>query len=238
MHWQRKLMLWIAFIFEYLWDTTQLLRYFPFSPTSCELLSFLSIFGIQHNRRCENFSVAVVVNCFHFWVSLGYNTTTSSHSLSQTVLWIAFIFEYLWDTTQLKANWTTTDTRCELLSFLSIFGIQHNTFNISNYFFCVVNCFHFWVSLGYNTTSQIQVATVWKLWIAFIFEYLWDTTQLFLSGWHQSKCCELLSFLSIFGIQHNIAGALAKEIDVVNCFHFWVSLGYNTTVEIFPFFAN
>ena len=169
----------------------------------CELLSFLSIFGIQHNSLFIRLYAAPVVNCFHFWVSLGYNTTFLAPGYKVLMLWIAFIFEYLWDTTQQSTLMVICFIGCELLSFLSIFGIQHNH-ELSDFAdYTVVNCFHFWVSLGYNTTSCKIICNSWPLWIAFIFEYLWDTTQ------HKNRIenlinsCELLSFLSIFGIQHN-----------------------------------
>ena len=44
-----------------------------------------------------------------------------------------------------------------------------------------------------------------------------------------NRCCELLSFFSIFGIQHNLFQIFFQPNAVVNCFHFSVSLGYNTT---------
>ncbi len=143
------------------------------------------------------------MNCFHFWVSLGYNTTASINLSSNSSLWIAFIFEYLWDTTQPTTRRGCCVLSCELLSFLSIFGIQHNKRSLSISNCSVVNCFHFWVSLGYNTTPQYCYLQGSLLWIAFIFEYLWDTTQLICSVLIMPLCCELLSFLSIFGIQHN-----------------------------------
>ena len=144
------------------------------------------------------------MNCFHFWVSLGYNTTNGILSNWFSWLWIAFIFEYLWDTTQLLLISFYTKISCELLSFLSIFGIQHNSLRLWLYASSVVNCFHFWVSLGYNTTTNYLTLQITLLWIAFIFEYLWDTTQLPAKSFVILDRCELLSFLSIFGIQHNI----------------------------------
>ena len=169
----------------------------------CELLSFFSIFGIQHNIINLWFVINIVVNCFHFSVSLGYNTTSQSVRTSINVLWIAFIFQYLWDTTQLDLGVDNDICRCELLSFFSIFGIQHNT-AIKYLAHCiVVNCFHFSVSLGYNTTWRKLLSSLRWLWIAFIFQYLWDTTQLIHFWLSRNHCCELLSFFSIFGIQHN-----------------------------------
>ena len=44
--------------------------------------------------------------------------------------------------------------------------------------------------------------------------------------------CELLSFFSIFGIQNNIISFELQTPFVVNCFHFSVSLGYKTTINI------
>ena len=221
--------LWIAFIFEYLWDTTQPVALLFINFVSCELLSFLSIFGIQHNCETVGKGEDVVVNCFHFWVSLGYNTTHRFHCISSMLLWIAFIFEYLWDTTQQNIYRIAKLESCELLSFLSIFGIQHNPYLFPNQVIIVVNCFHFWVSLGYNTTRKQNSVDFRWLWIAFIFEYLWDTTQQTSMISRFQTCCELLSFLSIFGIQHNKKFNKVFLTIVVNCFHFWVSLGYNTT---------
>ena len=196
-------MLWIAFIFEYLWDTTQQRLEYYWWRCCCELLSFLSIFGIQHNNRLRQDQPRKVVNCFHFWVSLGYNTTNCSKEIVSIMLWIAFIFEYLWDTTQPMVYYPTDLVGCELLSFLSIFGIQHNFCLYPSIRKSVVNCFHFWVSLGYNTTVYAYGYMLHRLWIAFIFEYLWDTTQPRTIWLCRLHCCELLSFLSIFGIQHN-----------------------------------
>ena len=172
------------------------------------------------------------MNCFHFWVSLGYNTTITEVLRDLLELWIAFIFEYLWDTTQRLKNASHKSDSCELLSFLSIFGIQHNQMEMQSKNMIVVNCFHFWVSLGYNTTWRFYFKQCSWLWIAFIFEYLWDTTQHYQVGYYCLSRCELLSFLSIFGIQHNHSRLFKRQWDVVNCFHFWVSLGYNTTSEM------
>ena len=144
--------LWIAFIFQYLWDTKQHFSVFVHYDDSCELLSFFSIFGIQNNNDVYNGK--------------------------RDKLWIAFIFQYLWDTKQLLRITDDSNDGCELLSFFSIFGIQNNnTLQIYN-IFCVVNCFHFSVSLGYKTTRQANRRHFKMLWIAFIFQYLWDTKQL------------------------------------------------------------
>ena len=119
----------------------------------------------------------IVVNCFHFSVSLGYTTTCSHTSKISRRLWIAFIFQYLWDTQQPGKEIQLILLCCELLSFFSIFGIHNNRpFFLHNYRI-VVNCFHFSVSLGYTTTSSKQSLLYVSLWIAFIFQYLWDTQQ-------------------------------------------------------------
>ena len=119
-------MLWIAFIFQYLWDTKQLLLNLKKSTISCELLSFFSIFGIQNNNFLPDFVKYFVVNCFHFSVSLGYKTTEELKRLLLLWLWIAFIFQYLWDTKQQLFLPINLKLGCELLSFFSIFGIQNN----------------------------------------------------------------------------------------------------------------
>jgi len=85
----------------------------------------------------------IVVNCFHFSVSLGYNTTKVSSLDYYGWLWIAFIFRYLWDTTQLDDERVKAKFSCELLSFLGIFGIQHNPPPFLKSIGVVVNCFHF-----------------------------------------------------------------------------------------------
>ena len=221
--------LWIAFIFLYLWDTTQLWNQLSKQTRSCELLSFFCIFEIQHNVSWRVTSDALVVNCFHFSVSLRYNTTLSQCSKCFRTLWIAFIFLYLWDTTQLYLYGISTNYCCELLSFFCIFEIQHNFFIVDSAGFAVVNCFHFSVSLRYNTTESVNSFLTDPLWIAFIFLYLWDTTQHFSCFIIESLCCELLSFFCIFEIQHNYFVEASGTISVVNCFHFSVSLRYNTT---------
>ena len=291
-HYQR---LWIAFIFQYLWDTKQLIIQFIRWVDSCELLSFFSIFGIQNNNSSQDSAISAVVNCFHFSVSLGYKTTNHTANNGCVLLWIAFIFQYLWDTKQLaKAMGKDVDS-CELLSFFSIFGIQNNNTRVFSGGKFVVNCFHFSVSLGYKTTGiwkdkrsvelWIALATpnrlafplldfifqyLWDtkqllwldytlaercellsffsifgiqnndnvtggydlvLWIAFIFQYLWDTKQLHKLTVQRRTCCELLSFFSIFGIQNNIILKEPGQTTVVNCFHFSVSLGYKTTTK-------
>ena len=141
------------------------------------MLSFFSIFGIQHNLPIICSTGNIVVNCFHFSVSLGYNTTNAALIMSKNPLWIAFIFQYLWDTTQQDPVFLRGSECCELLSFFSIFGIQHNLSRLYSTSSIVVNCFHFSVSLGYNTTREITHEGETLLWIAFIFQYLWDTTQ-------------------------------------------------------------
>ena len=225
----RVIWLWIAFIFEYLWDMTQLRKNVWRKSMCCELLSFLSIFEIWHNKQIRFDLDHIVVNCFHFWVSLRYDTTALRIESWFALLWIAFIFEYLWDMTQLCFCFWLHCRCCELLSFLSIFEIWHNRIYFYLELIVVVNCFHFWVSLRYDTTSETVCTIAASLWIAFIFEYLWDMTQLnhfVVSLWHR---CELLSFLSIFEIWHNWFHALFLRVVVVNCFHFWVSLRYDTT---------
>ena len=143
------------------------------------------------------------MNCFHFSVSLGYKTTFGTRSRSLSVLWIAFIFQYLWDTKQHRRNAWGTYKSCELLSFFSIFGIQNNTALPELSPDHVVNCFHFSVSLGYKTTNYPLSTTERTLWIAFIFQYLWDTKQPDELNAYNIGSCELLSFFSIFGIQNN-----------------------------------
>ena len=185
---------------------------------------------------------ALVVNCFHFSVSLGYKTTPFFKNGPVDMLWIAFIFQYLWDTKQLIWCRNSFRISCELLSFFSIFGIQNNQFFYFVQIFAVVNCFHFSVSLGYKTTVLGFYAPANSLWIAlatpnrlafplldFIFQYLWDTKQpTFLKETIDLRC-ELLSFFSIFGIQNNAGIFTNRCCCVVNCFHFSVSLGYKTT---------
>ena len=72
------------------------------------MLSFFSIFGIQNNLKTVNSTRLIVVNCFHFSVSLGYKTTLLFYCNCWSLLWIAFIFQYLWDTKQL-ISFTETD---------------------------------------------------------------------------------------------------------------------------------
>ena len=144
--------MWIAFIFQYLWDTKQLSFVEIQVEISCELLSFFSIFGIQNNAIAKGYEGGRVVNCFHFSVSLGYKTTYSR--CLRAILC------------------------CELLSFFSIFGIQNNPQAEIDCPNLVVNCFHFSVSLGYKTTFKLYFPIKIVLWIAFIFQYLWDTKQL------------------------------------------------------------
>ena len=196
-------MLWIAFIFQYLWDTKQLCGSSAVASCSCELLSFFSIFGIQNNSTIRQYKSFLVVNCFHFSVSLGYKTTISFGKKQHQLLWIAFIFQYLWDTKQ--PAWK--GKKC----------------------WKVVNCFHFSVSLGYKTTIMGYTTQSVRLWIAFIFQYLWDTKQRISLLLSPQTSCELLSFFSIFGIQNNHNASLLLQNLVVNCFHFSVSLGYKTT---------
>ena len=145
-------MLWIAFIFQYLWDTQQRSEKSSQQCVCCELLSFFSIFGIHNNEIHFQTHYLPVVNCFHFSVSLGYTTTFLILAAWSELLWIAFIFQYLWDTQQLDYDNAEDLVRCELLSFFSIFGIHNN--RVLHWWFtrCVVNCFHFSVSLGYTTT--------------------------------------------------------------------------------------
>ena len=116
----------LDFIFQYLWDTKQQIKFLALILVSCELLSFFSIFGIQNNNASGKVKSSVVVNCFHFSVSLGYKTTFVKFLRKFLVLWIAFIFQYLWDTKQPCNQLQVILVRCELLSFFSIFGIQNN----------------------------------------------------------------------------------------------------------------
>ena len=143
------------------------------------------------------------MNCFHFSVSLGYKTTMLENMQVQSLLWIAFIFQYLWDTKQQMLAFALYPFRCELLSFFSIFGIQNNGVKTDKWCYDVVNCFHFSVSLGYKTTFE--------------------------AFQERKHGCELLSFFSIFGIQNNRYCFVKGFTSVVNCFHFSVSLGYKTT---------
>ena len=169
------------------------------------------------------------MNCFHFSVSLGYKTTTTRTWANLQSLWIAFIFQYLWDTKQQTSPFKIKLDCCELLSFFSIFGIQNNITQRKSFTCQVVNCFHFSVSLGYKTTYRYYFTHCLMLWIAFIFQYLWDTKQQIKDNGNNTFCCELLSFFSIFGIQNNKFKQDFWVDRVVNCFHFSVSLGYKTT---------
>ena len=143
------------------------------------------------------------MNCFHFSVSLGYTTTKWYYSSCRRLLWIAFIFQYLWDTQQQIYFRLLLAVGCELLSFFSIFGIHNNSGHISPALSKVVNCFHFSVSLGYTTTIIQYSYHIFLLWIAFIFQYLWDTQQQRDLVRSYESSCELLSFFSIFGIHNN-----------------------------------
>ena len=169
----------------------------------CELLSFFSIFGIHNNQILHDHRLYQVVNCFHFSVSLGYTTTGPCVIGFILKLWIAFIFQYLWDTQQLVMKIPNSSACCELLSFFSIFGIHNNQGKILEIPGIVVNCFHFSVSLGYTTTFFKSLSVSLVLWIAFIFQYLWDTQQQRIANAASLYCCELLSFFSIFGIHNN-----------------------------------
>ena len=145
-------LLWIAFILLYLWDTTQPATNSAFVMICCELLSFYCIFEIQHNSTSDKIFPKTVVNCFHFTVSLRYNTTSCIIDVASILLWIAFILLYLWDTTQHSYQGSAPILGCELLSFYCIFEIQHNVTIYRPNSSAVVNCFHFTVSLRYNTT--------------------------------------------------------------------------------------
>ena len=167
------------------------------------MLSFFSIFEIRHNQIVKISGNTAVVNCFHFSVSLRYDTTSEQSWQTIHLLWIAFIFQYLWDTTQPNQPKNKARKSCELLSFFSIFEIRHNYNALKLICRSVVNCFHFSVSLRYDTTCSVFLSPIMMLWIAFIFQYLWDTTQ---HPWKKRRCttrCELLSFFSIFEIRHN-----------------------------------
>ena len=225
--------LWIAFIFQYLWDTKQPATMRKETFGGCELLSFFSIFGIQNNIYIKKSNYFTVVNCFHFSVSLGYKTTRVWKPRIYLRLWIAFIFQYLWDTKQHDWILDQEENSCELLSFFSIFGIQNNHPKTSTIYCRVVNCFHFSVSLGYKTTFRTVRRRLTRLWIAFIFQYLWDTKQRGAEIFSYAQSCELLSFFSIFGIQNNLFAHHIVLHSVVNCFHFSVSLGYKTTCRMY-----
>ena len=60
---------------EFNLDKCQIVTKFLEDKTGCELLSFFSIFGIQNNNVRPLLERRIVVNCFHFSVSLGYKTT-------------------------------------------------------------------------------------------------------------------------------------------------------------------
>ena len=227
--WKNGIELWIAFIYPYLWDTTQLSFCPPRFISCCELLSFIRIFEIQHNINRTWTSPGSVVNCFHLSVSLRYNTTEKFLANIASELWIAFIYPYLWDTTQQEGEFYIRDVSCELLSFIRIFEIQHNIIFTGNVFTVVVNCFHLSVSLRYNTTEVVNDTEEEELWIAFIYPYLWDTTQQNRIYRQRYFSCELLSFIRIFEIQHNQYSFQTNQSRVVNCFHLSVSLRYNTT---------
>ena len=154
----------LDFIFQYLWDTKQQIKFLALILVSCELLSFFSIFGIQNNNASGKVKSSVVVNCFHFSVSLGYKTTFVKFLRKFLVLWIAFIFQYLWDTKQPCNQLQVILVRCELLSFFSIFGIQNNLMSL---FF---DYLALWIALA--TPNRLAFPL-----LDFIFQYLWDTKQ-------------------------------------------------------------
>ena len=124
-----------------------------------ELLSFFSIFGIINNYKEP--IIHQVVNCFHFSVSLGYETT---------------ILELRWDLVVV-----------ELEAFFSIFGIQNNNKAIIKIEIVIELLFIFSVSLGYKTTSVSYLSQLkpfqlsWDQTVVncFIFQYLLDTKTTF-----------------------------------------------------------
>ena len=141
----------LDFIFQYLWDTKQQIKFLALILVSCEFNRGFKTLGVVVNCFGYAESPCFPFARFHFSVSLGYKTTFVKFLRKFLVLWIAFIFQYLWDTKQPCNQLQVILVRCELLSFFSIFGIQNNL-----------------MSLFFDYLA---------LWIAFIFQYLWDTKQ-------------------------------------------------------------
>ena len=67
--------MWIAFIFQYLWDTKQLAQLKGIEPGCCELLSFFSIFGIQNNKLLDKEQITPINK--KLWAAYDYHSSQS-----------------------------------------------------------------------------------------------------------------------------------------------------------------
>ena len=129
--WANPLALWIAFKSLYLWYSKQPRNNDITFTAGCELLSKVYIFDIRNNLGRKKPLFGYVVNCFQKFISLIFETTTSSaNSLS---------------------------LGCELLSKVYIFDIRNNNHLTLNLIYLVVNCFQKFISLIFETTQKIRM---------------------------------------------------------------------------------
>ena len=118
---------------------------------SCELLSNLYLCTMQHNSKRNKRIDNTVVNCFQICIFALCNTTITSISRYQWLLWIAFKFVSLHYATQ--------------HSFLHTISLL------------VVNCFQICIFALCNTTMTRFFQRYSVLWIAFKFVSLHYATQ-------------------------------------------------------------
>ena len=146
------------------------------------------------------------MNCFQKFISLIFETTFIQRNIRR---------------------WS-----CELLSKVYIFDIRDNVFSKCFKATWVVNCFQKFISLIFETTADSAEPKSIQLWIAFKSLYLWYSRQLTSTYYKLFNRCELLSKVYIFDIRDNQSKAGAIQKTVVNCFQKFISLIFETTLNI------
>ena len=91
-----KALLWFAFNFGYLWHRYHSVAVQNRLGLCCDLLSILGIFDIAITEPSSICPFSLVVICFQFWVSLTSLSLSIIWINSNTWLWFAFNFGYLW----------------------------------------------------------------------------------------------------------------------------------------------
>ena len=224
------LTLWFAFIFVFLLYEEQLRRIGVSGIGRCDLLSFLYFCSMRNNILPKEYTISLVVICFHFCIFALWGTTSSQNSVKEirvvicfhfcifalwgtthhalggrdAMLWFAFIFVFLLYEEQHTFCSAPRFGRCDLLSFLYFCSMRNNHDAPGRVLGAVVICFHFCIFALWGTTLLVRLLRCNSLWFAFIFVFLLYEEQPQTVSNALQACCDLLSFLYFCSMRNNI----------------------------------
>ena len=127
-----KNLLWIDFKIVFLCDESQLLYRNLASSLSCELISKLYFYVMNHSTL-ETLPIQyLVVNWFQNCIFMWWITARTSNLYFQLLLWIDFKIVFLCDESQPSRLKGTLEARCELISKLYFYVMNHSYLYTTN----------------------------------------------------------------------------------------------------------